>query len=223
MSPKRRLIVLGILLLLISVGVLIALFVTVTPRNIEYSLVSTGEVSCKLAKMAGKQCPNTNRKAIPLCEALQELDLIQTDEDLDDSDVDIPIYNIVRENCSESVRSIPTTMLYQTAPQNVQSFRNYMHFQNTGDVQRHLYFIDTPNASTEYIIAAQNNNLQARQKTGIFVFFIEDGKISGVVLNMVWMHPRTTTFISVVTSCRGDLYAVADFDGNVNTFYGCES
>lgn len=216
MLPKTRLILLGLILFLTVVGVLVALLVTVTPRSVEYTLSTLGEPSCTTMNLLEDYCVN-EPEVLPLSTVLYKMNLIRVPEDIDDSDLDIPMYHLLHGH-ADATCDIPMTMLYQIYPRQIASTRDFLRFQGSGNEERQLYFAESKEACTEYTVSAFNYNLRTRQ-TAIFLFFMDCGELSGVVLNNVWLYPRTYTFINALVSPKGTPFAITDLDNNATLLY----
>ncbi|OAG30124.1 hypothetical protein NEDG_01707 [Nematocida displodere] len=234
MRPKTHFFTLLVIVLLVMAGVLTLLLITTTPRSVAYDVVSvdSGEDVCDLDPNWGtekiqniedaRDIENTNRQssrklsnqmALSLYDVLYEFGVIRTSEDLDDSDFENMMYDTLAPY-TDNPGDIEMTMLYQIAPDEVVSTREYMHFQTT--TTRELLFMESQETPYNLRISAYNYNLRTRQ-TAVFVFFKTGNAIKGLVLNNVWLRPRNITFINTLIKTNNLPFLITDLDYNVST------
>lgn len=235
MSPKGHLLLLATLAVLAGIGIIIAIFITLTPRHISYSVCTKRRFVPSIGRYAPGIC--TVRKAHPFEATLSEA---MVDLNLDfgvDSDYRHALFDSLEEYDVEP-RDIPVKEAIQVSDTQVTGNREYILFA-ADDSERTLAFVDPEADDAEDVttvdITASNENLRIRQ-TGILVFMEMEAQepsegckaeaapegVVGYILNNVWMKARADTLIHLVVPGRlapGSLLVIRDLDENGESFY----
>jgi len=209
MTPKTKLIVSGSLFMLAVIGSLIVLLITTTPRYVKYSVFFEDATRASEKFLARRDIEKPEEKT--LIDVLYDFSIIKREEDIDDSDFSVEIFETLR-NSDPNYLQAPMTLLNQLNG-SIVSTRDFMAFQASGNIIREIYFAE-PCATSKFTISAYNYNLRSRQ-TAIFLFFIDDDRISGYVFNNVWLYPRNATNITALISPCGVPLLIADLDYNL--------
>jgi hypothetical protein len=204
MRPKTHLVFVFILSLLIGVGIIITIFITHTPRSIEYHLEEI--------KSYGNAAPEGSFDST-FGEMLLDLDLEYEIESSDFSSFISPAGRY-----GQRTLDIPMKEAVQGKKSRIIGNADYIRFSEEEGVRTCVFRDpDMEGKGTEIKIVAYNLNLKRRQ-IGVFLFFEEEGgEVVGYVLNNLWMKPRSATRIILKTPCRlseGGLMVLRDFDEN---------